>query len=110
MLVAAFSGGPAWSELLKPTIDVKDMRVVIAFVSTRELAVLQRRYGVNLDIRDIRQSHRRGFSILRTKTETGARTCEIYLAEERRPREVNDEGTLSLGHELLHCMYGDYHR
>ena len=22
----------------------------------------------------------------------------------------DDAGTLSLGHEVLHCMYGDYHR
>ena len=28
----------------------------------------------------------------------------------KRTVEVDDEGTLSLGHELLHCMRGDYHR
>jgi hypothetical protein len=42
--------------------------------------------------------------------ETGALTCEIYLSDEQRPREVDDAATLSLGHELLHCMLGDYHR
>jgi hypothetical protein len=102
--------GLAWSEQLKPTLDVSDMRIVVAFVSTGEIVALQRRYGANVDLREIRQSHRRGFSILKTNRETGARTCEIYLPNEQRPLEVDDEGTLSLGHELLHCMYGNYHR
>jgi hypothetical protein len=101
---------PASGELLKATIDVRDMRIVIAFVSPAELAALQRRYGANVDLRDIRQNHRRGFSLLRTNAVSGARTCEVYLPSDRRPREVDDEGTLSLGHELLHCMYGNYHR
>jgi len=106
----ALGATPATGEHLKATIDVSDMRVVVPFVSAAELAALQRKYGANLDIRDVRQNHRRGFSILKTNTATGARTCEIYLPEDRRPREVDDEGTLSLGHEFLHCMYGSYHR
>lgn len=101
---------PALGELLKPTLDVNDMRIVVSYVSTGELTKLQRRYGANIDSRDVRQSHRRGFSVLKTHRETGARTCEIYLPAEQRPREVDDDGTLSLGHELLHCMRGDYHR
>ncbi len=102
--------GPAWGEVLKPTLDVSDMRIVVLYISTGELLKLQERYGANVDRRDIRQSHRRGFSILKTNRATGARTCEVYLPAEQRPREVDDAGTLSLGHEVLHCMYGDYHR
>ena len=97
-------------EVLKPTLDVNDMRIVVTYVSTGELVNLQRKYGANVDRRDIRQDHRHGFSILKTNRETGARTCEIYLPNDQRPREVDDEGTLTLGHELLHCMRGDYHR
>ncbi len=59
---------------------------------------------------DIRQDHRNGFSILKTNRETGSRTCEIYLPNDQRPRTRDDKGTLTLGHELLHCMFGDYHR
>jgi hypothetical protein len=106
----ALGADPAAGQLLKATIDVADMRVVVAFVSAAELAALQRKHGATLGIRDLRQNHRRGFSILKTNVATGARTCEIYLPEDRRPREVDDDGTLSLGHELLHCMYGNYHR
>jgi hypothetical protein len=97
-------------ELIKPTLDVKDMRVVVTYVSTGELVNLQAKFGARVDRRELRQDYRHGFSILKTHRETGARTCEIYLPNEMRPREIDDEATLSLGHELLHCMLGDYHR
>lgn len=97
-------------EVLKPTLDIKEMRLLVTYVSTNELVNLQRKYGANIDLREIRQDYRHGFSILKTNRETGARTCEIYLPNDQRPREVDDEGTLTLGHELLHCMGGDYHR
>jgi len=73
------------------------------------LVNLQAKYGAHVDRREIRQDYRRGFSILKTNRETSARTCEIYLPNEMRPKKIDDEATLSLGHELLHCMLGDYH-
>ncbi len=97
------------AELIKPTLAVEDMRVVVSYVSTGELAQLQSKYGLNVDWREIRQDYRHGFSILKTNRETGARTCEIYLPSDQRPAKVDDDGTLTLGHELLHCMLGDYH-
>ena len=97
-------------ESIKPTMDFHDMRVVVTYVSTGELVNLQARYGSHIDRRDIRQGHRRGFSILKRSRETDALTCEIYLPNGQRPSEVDDEGTLTIGHELLHCMLGDYHR
>ena len=111
MLACMLPAGPSLGgELVKPTLDVKDMRVVVHYVSTGELVNLQERYGANIDRRDLRQDHRQGFSILKTNRETGARTCEIYLPSSKRPAEVDDESTLTLGHELLHCMLGNYHR
>jgi len=32
--------------------------------------------------------------------------CEIHVVE---PKYVDDEETVTLGHELLHCLYGSYH-
>lgn len=32
--------------------------------------------------------------------------CEIIIY---KPKRVDDEATLTLGHELMHCLYGDYH-
>jgi hypothetical protein len=110
MSLALFQRPVQAGEVMKPTLDVNDMRVVVTYVSTGELVKLQRSYGANVDLREIRQDYRHGFSILKTNRETGARTCEIYLPNDQRPREVDDEATLSLGHELLHCMRGDYHR
>ena len=33
--------------------------------------------------------------------------CEIHTI---RPRLVDDNATMTLGHELLHCLYGSYHQ
>lgn len=33
--------------------------------------------------------------------------CEIHSIQ---PINVNDQGTLTLGHEMLHCLYGTYHQ
>src|SRR5262245_28868451 len=112
LLTCALGARPALGgELVKPTLDVNDMRVIVSYLSVGELVKLQTKYSnARIDRRDIRQDHRQGFSILRTNRETGARTCEIYLPNAQRPKEVDGDATLILGHELLHCMLGDYHR
>lgn len=33
--------------------------------------------------------------------------CHIYV---RRPSNIDDEATLTLGHEILHCIDGKYHK
>lgn len=110
LALAPLAGPVHGGERLEPTIDLSDMRIVLVYVSTGELVNLQRKHGAHIDVRDIRQDHRHGVSILKTDHGTGARTCEIYLPKDKRPRQVDDEGTLILGHELLHCMLGNYHR
>lgn len=35
--------------------------------------------------------------------------CDIKLYEPRTLRE-DDEFALTLGHELMHCLYGNYHK
>lgn len=111
MLAQALVAGPAFGgEVIKPTVHFSDMRVVVEYVTTGELVNLQHQYGAGIDRREIRQNYRHGFSILKTNRETGALTCEIYLPNDQRPREVDDAATLTLGHELLHCMLGNYHR
>ena len=34
-------------------------------------------------------------------------TCQIHTI---RPLRIDDSATTILGHELLHCIYGSYHR
>lgn len=95
-------------EPIKPTVDFNDMRIVVRYLSTGELANLQNLGSI--EMRDVRQGSRHGYSILRRSRDTGALTCEIFLSNDKRPREVDDEATMTLGHELLHCMRGEYHR
>ncbi len=33
--------------------------------------------------------------------------CEIHSL---RPKTIDDDKTLTLGHELLHCIHGSYHK
>jgi len=32
--------------------------------------------------------------------------CEVYAL---KPRRIDDQRTMTIGHELLHCLYGRYH-
>jgi hypothetical protein len=100
----------AGEEPIIPTSDLSDLRVVVVRVSTIELIDIQRRYGLRVDLRDIRQNNRHGFTIVKRNLTTGAFTCEIYLPNDRRPRTVDDEATLTIGHEFLHCLLGEYHQ
>lgn len=36
-------------------------------------------------------------------------SCDIKLYKPKSVRE-DDEFTLTLGHELMHCLYGNYHK
>src|SRR5262245_13973719 len=100
----------AGEEPITPTRDLSDVRVVVTHVSTSELVNVQRRYGLRVDLRGIPQNNRHGFTIVKRNLKTGAFTCEIYLPNDRRPRTVDDEATLIIGHEFLHCLLGEYHR
>jgi hypothetical protein len=33
--------------------------------------------------------------------------CEVFIVQ---PDRIDDKHTLTLGHEVLHCLYGRYHR
>ena len=103
------AGAASGGELIKPTIELNDLRVVVTYLSTGELLILQRRYGHRVDLRNIRQSHYNGLTIVKRNLKTGAFTCEIYLPNENPPRLVDDKATLILGHEFLHCLLGEYH-
>ena len=47
--LAVLQGPAQGDEVIKPTIDVNDMRVVVTYLSTNELVNLQRKYGANVD-------------------------------------------------------------
>ena len=37
----------------------------------------------------------------------GDNVCDIIV---REPTSLDDDATRTLGHELMHCLYGDYHK
>ena len=41
-----------------------------------------------------------------TVDDGGEWTCEIHVLA---PQYIDDERTLTLGHEMVHCIYGSYH-
>ena len=51
------------------------------------------------------QQFSRGFALLVRRD--GELICRVYV---QRPQAVDDDSTKTLGHELLHCLLGDYHR
>jgi hypothetical protein len=47
-----------------------------------------------------------GFSLCEHYEEHGAAHCDLYVV---RPKIVDDEATLTIGHEVLHGVYEHYH-
>lgn len=37
-------------------------------------------------------------------------TCTIYVANDLKSNKVDGVYTTIVGHELMHCLYGDYHK
>ena len=50
--LALLQGPVRAGEVLKPTLDINDMRVVVTYVSTNQLVNLQRKFGAHIDLRD----------------------------------------------------------
>lgn len=47
-----------------------------------------------------------GFSLFMRNVPARRSVCEVHIIE---PQEIDGEHTLTLGHEVLHCVYGLYH-
>ena len=99
----------AFAQRIAPTIDIKSIRLEITWVNHAELVRIRNRYERSAtSVREgaLGESRKRvhGFSILRRRDD--GYTCELYVV---RPEGVNDPATSTLGHELLHCLLGNYH-
>jgi hypothetical protein len=76
--------------------EVQAVTVRMHWVSTAELLAAAR------DVGRRPQAEALAFSVLRKNIETGTYTCDIYML--KRPDRTWDRPTLSLGHELAHCL------
>jgi hypothetical protein len=108
VLALALLAGPAHGEDVKPTIGFGEMKLEVTWVrSNAEIEHARKRYGAETE----EIGHRRvpqkpeGFAVL---VGAGGRlVCRLWVL---KPANVDDERTTALGHELLHCLLGDYHR
>jgi hypothetical protein len=111
LLGLALLATPAYSESVHATLEVTSVRVEVLWVhSASELARIRQQYRPPAG--DIRSrtgiggglDRTRGFSVLGKRN--GEQVCLLYLF---RPTSVDDDRTLALGHEVLHCLLGEYH-
>lgn len=75
--------------------------VVTTYPSVESLNAANDRLRPNVEDKDVK-----GFFIL-WKTEVDSYVCELHVLDIVR---VDDDRTTSWGHELAHCVYGNYHK
>jgi hypothetical protein len=104
------------AEWIDPTLDLSTVLIEVTWVADSvELAEIRKRYesplqrsrasaGFSGAFRNRPDDGIKSFSVLGKRD--GAWVCLIFV---ERPQVVNDARTLQLGHELAHCLLGDYH-
>lgn len=99
----AFAGSFAAvaSERIRPTMSFDSFRLEVTWIETREeLSEIVKRYGAD----PWSAAYANGFSVL-VKVD-GELVCRLFV---KAPQRVDDDRTLTLGHELMHCLAGAYH-
>jgi hypothetical protein len=91
-LARSADAGDVWSSIA----PVDTVTVRIHWVSISELEAAAREVGKRSADRPL------GFSVLRKNVATDGYVCDIYLPQ--RPERVDDRPTVSLGHEMAHCL------
>jgi hypothetical protein len=91
-LASSADAGDVWSSIA----PVDAVTVRIHWVSVAELEAAAREVGKRSADRPL------GFSVLRKNVATDGYVCDIYLPQ--RPERVDDRPTVSLGHEMAHCL------
>jgi hypothetical protein len=104
-------------ERVSPTLDLSAVMVEVTWVaSSDELAALRTQYESRTANADAgqqqfassrlggRRPRETGFSVLGKRD--GQYVCLLFVL---RPINTNDGRTTAIGHELLHCLLGDYH-
>jgi hypothetical protein len=91
-LSVAANAGDVWTTVA----DVESVTVRIHWVTVAELRAAAAKVGKRPPSEPL------GFSVLRKEIHTGAYACDIYMLH--RPQRVDDHATVSLGHEISHCL------
>ena len=102
---------PAHPQPVRATLGLASVRLEVVWVqSASELARIRQQY--ERPAGDIRSrtgiggglDRTRGFTVLGKRN--GEQVCLVYVY---RPVRVDDDHTLAVGHEVLHCVLGEYH-
>jgi|SRR5690606_994232 len=93
----AAAGPERWHSLTA----VPKVTVYVHWVSTAELRGAAHRYGRQP------KSKPTGFAVLKWNPAAGELVCELYLTTP--PTRLGDRATMTLGHEMAHCL-GFSHR
>jgi hypothetical protein len=80
-----------------PAQLASDFMLRIHWATSDEMAVVAREYGDP-------QADRGGYAVLRGFA--GDWMCDVYMA---RPRNLGEVNQTLLGHEVMHCLYGNFH-
>jgi len=99
----------------EPIVPTFDRTGLVMEVRINTYDNLKQVHDVYREVHDLPRAHDltglQGFAVWyefpNGKPEDELYTCEIHIA---RPARVDDSHTLTLGHEMLHCVYGSYHR
>ncbi|HEX7082038.1 MAG TPA: hypothetical protein VF329_13585 [Gammaproteobacteria bacterium] len=107
LALALFAAAPALAQPVRPTLDETAFRLEVTWITShRELAEARRLYGAeSFEHSILHRGPEDGFAVLLRVD--GELVCRLNV---HRPERVDDDATAMLGHELLHCLAGDFHR
>ncbi len=94
-----------WKERVKPEDDVEIQNITLElryFDSENDLKEALKKRGGCKDCQKVK-----GISLCKRNLEEATAHCIILLV---RPKKVDDDATTSLGHEVMHGIYGKYHK
>lgn len=81
-----------------PEFELQNVGITVHWFDTVE--------ALRDDIGELEDERIHAASECETKPEFNISYCDVYLV---RPGAVDDDATLSLGHEILHGLWGTYH-
>jgi hypothetical protein len=84
--------------------DRTDRPLILNFVVYDSQREMEAAHKKQLGVRDL-GGRSYGFAVW-YEDETGSNECTLHVM---KPQTVDDEITLTWGHELAHCVYGLYH-
>lgn len=106
LLLLLLSRGAFAAGTVSPTLNLEAVKIEVTWVESRaDMIRLRREHGQPPLEDPVFRSRLTGFSILGKRD--GEYVCLLFV---QKPERVDDDRTTALGHEIAHCLLGDYHR